>query len=71
MFIVFNSFHIDERLEDFILTKLDQKTTQKIDVIEQLAQSMSESGNDFGVTTAYGSMRPFIDTTMNIYSSNF
>jgi len=42
-------------LEDFILTKLDQKQTNKPNIIEQLGQCMSEAGNDFGPTTAYGS----------------
>jgi hypothetical protein len=44
----------DERLEDLILTKLDQKTTTKPNVIEQLGQCMCEAGNDFGHSTPYG-----------------
>ncbi|CAF4086818.1 unnamed protein product, partial [Rotaria sp. Silwood2] len=45
----------NERLEDFILTKLDQKTTHKPNIIEQLGQCMMEAGNEFGQTTQYGS----------------
>ncbi|CAF0740281.1 unnamed protein product [Adineta steineri] len=45
----------NERLEDFVLTKLDQKTTNKPNIIEQLGQCMNEAGNDFGSSTQYGS----------------
>jgi hypothetical protein len=45
---------LDERLEDFILTKFDQKQTNKRNIIEQLGQCMSEAGNDFGPSTQYG-----------------
>ncbi|UJR14766.1 hypothetical protein I4U23_001756 [Adineta vaga] len=45
----------NERLEDFILTKLDQKTTNKANIIEQLGQCMNDAGNDFGSSTQYGS----------------
>ena len=47
--------YVDERLEDFILTKLDQKQTNKPNIIEQLGQCMNEAGNEFGSTTQYGS----------------
>lgn len=46
---------LDERLEDFILTKLDQKQTNKSNIIEQLGQCMTEAGNEFGLSTPYGS----------------
>lgn len=45
----------DERLEDLILTKLDQKQTNKPNIIEQLGQCMTDAGNDFGPTMPYGS----------------
>ncbi|CAF1650422.1 unnamed protein product [Adineta ricciae] len=45
----------NERLEDFILTKLDQKTTHKPNIFEQLGQCMNDAGNDFGASTQYGS----------------
>ncbi|CAF3493126.1 unnamed protein product [Rotaria sp. Silwood1] len=47
----------NERLEDFILTKLDQKTItpHKPNIIEQLGQCMIEAGNEFGQTKQYGS----------------
>lgn len=47
------NFSLDERLEDFILTKLDQKTNKQ-NIIEQLGQSMVEAGHDFGPSTQYG-----------------
>ncbi|CAF4397969.1 unnamed protein product, partial [Rotaria magnacalcarata] len=36
----------NERLEDFILTKFDQKTNKQ-NIVEQLGQCMVEAGNDF------------------------
>lgn len=45
----------NERLEDFILTKLDQKALNKPNIVEQLGQCMCEAGNDFGPSTQYGS----------------
>lgn len=45
---------LDERLEDFILTKLDQKTHQKPNRIDQLALCMNEAGHEFGPSTPYG-----------------
>jgi len=48
---------LDERLEDFILTKFDQKQTNKTNIIEQLGQCMSEAGNDFGPSTQYGMIK--------------
>jgi endophilin-B len=45
---------IDERLEDFILTKLDQKALNKPNIHEQLGHCMCEAGNDFGPSTQYG-----------------
>lgn len=48
---------LDERLEDFILTKLDQKATNKSNIYEQLGYSMCEAGNDFGPSTQYGNKR--------------
>ncbi|CAF3737589.1 unnamed protein product [Rotaria socialis] len=47
--------NINERLEEFILTKLDQKTVNKPNIYEQLGQCMCEAGNDFGPSTQYGS----------------
>ncbi|CAF3014198.1 unnamed protein product [Rotaria socialis] len=44
----------NERLEDFILTKFDQKTNKQ-NIVEQLGQCMVEAGNDFGSSTQYGS----------------
>lgn len=52
--IIIKYLVLDERLEDFILTKFDQKQTNKPNIIEQLGQSMSEAGNDFGPSTQYG-----------------
>ncbi len=48
------SFLLDERLEDFILTKLDQKALNKSNIYEQLGHCMCEAGNDFGPSTQYG-----------------
>ncbi len=45
---------LDERLEDFILTKLDQKSLNKANIYEQLGHCMCEAGNDFGPSTQYG-----------------
>lgn len=45
----------NERLEDFILTKLDQKSTNKPNIYEQLGHCMYEAGNDYGPSTQYGS----------------
>jgi endophilin-B len=45
----------NERLEDFILTKLDQKSLNKANIYEQLGHCMCEAGNDFGPSTQYGS----------------
>jgi endophilin-B len=42
-------------LEDFILTKFDQKQTNKPNIIEQLGQCMTDAGNEFGPSTPYGS----------------
>ncbi len=47
-------YFVDERLEDFILTKLDQKQTNKPNIIEQLGQCMTDAGNEFGPSTPYG-----------------
>jgi hypothetical protein len=47
-------FFIDERLEDFILTKLDQKSLNKANIHEQLGHCMCEAGNEFGPSTQYG-----------------
>jgi endophilin-B len=52
--IIIKYLFLDERLEDFILTKFDQKQTNKPNIIEQLGQSMTEAGNDFGPSTQYG-----------------
>jgi hypothetical protein len=41
-------------LEDFILTKLDQKSINKSNIYEQLGHCMCEAGNDFGPSTQYG-----------------
>ena len=45
---------IGERLEEFILTKLDQKALSKPNIHEQLGHCMCEAGNDFGPSTKYG-----------------
>ncbi|CAF1029196.1 unnamed protein product [Adineta steineri] len=45
----------NERLESFILTKLDQKALNKPNIYEQLGYCMCEAGNDFGPSTQYGS----------------
>ena len=45
---------LDERLEDFILTKLDQRSWNKPNIYEQLGHCMCEAGNDFGPSTQYG-----------------
>ncbi|CAF1035251.1 unnamed protein product, partial [Didymodactylos carnosus] len=45
----------NERLEDFILTKLDQKVVNKPNNLEILGQVMCDAGNDFGPSTQYGS----------------
>ncbi|CAF0851422.1 unnamed protein product, partial [Didymodactylos carnosus] len=45
----------NERLEDFILTKLDQKAVNKPNNLEILGQVMYDAGNDFGPSTQYGS----------------
>ena len=45
---------LDERLEDFILTKFDQKTLQKPNIIEQLGQCMTEAGHEFSPSNPYG-----------------
>ncbi|CAF0922301.1 unnamed protein product [Adineta ricciae] len=45
----------NERLEDFILTKLDQRSLNKPNIHEQLGHCMCEAGNDFGPSTQYGS----------------
>ena len=42
-------------MEDFILTKLDQKQTNKPNIVEQLGQCMVDAGNEFGPSTQYGS----------------
>lgn len=47
-------YQLDERLEDFILTKLDQKSWNKPNIYEQLGHCMCEAGNDFGPSTQYG-----------------
>ncbi|CAF1155819.1 unnamed protein product [Rotaria sp. Silwood1] len=47
--------NINERLEEFILTKLDQKSLNKPNIYEQLGHCMCEAGNDFGPSTQYGS----------------
>ncbi|CAF3672859.1 unnamed protein product [Rotaria sordida] len=47
--------NINERLEEFILTKLDQKSLNKPNIHEQLGHCMCEAGNDFGPSTQYGS----------------
>ena len=59
-------FVLDERLEDFILTKLDQKALNKPNIVEQLGQCMCEAGNDFGPSTQYGK----ITTTKNQPKTN-
>ena len=48
------TFFSDERLEDFILTKLDQRSLNKPNIYEQLGHCMCEAGNDFGPSTQYG-----------------
>ncbi len=37
------------------MTKLDQKQTNKPNIVEQLGQCMLEAGNEFGPSTQYGS----------------
>jgi len=41
-------------MEDFVYQKLDRKPPDRVNYAEQLGNTMSEAGNDFGPGTAYG-----------------
>ncbi|XP_021945184.1 endophilin-B1-like [Folsomia candida] len=45
-----------QRVEDFVLEKIDKKRPPRMSNMEVLGQGMLEAGNDFGPTAAYGSM---------------
>ena len=62
---------LDERLEDFILTKLDQKGWNKPNIYEQLGHCMCEAGNDFGPSTQYGNRRSRERTSFSNSSFDF
>ncbi|NP_001085431.1 SH3 domain GRB2 like, endophilin B1 S homeolog [Xenopus laevis] len=42
------------RIEEFVYEKLDRKAPSRLNSEEQLAQYMSDAGNEFGPGTAYG-----------------
>lgn len=52
--LVFVTFLLDARIEEFVYEKLDRKAPSRVNNPELLGQYMIDAGTEFGPGTAYG-----------------